>query len=137
MPLESRRIAAVLAHIALGSALVGALVACDQDPFHLSQHELSGDYALERFETDWYYVVDSAKALESGGTFGGAVLRIGMRDSLIAAQIVKHGGGDTVFAMVNTRTRHVYLPLTASALVALSGERIISLERADSAWKSR
>jgi hypothetical protein len=130
----SRRFASLLARL----SAVCTLLACDQDPFHLRNHQLSGIFVLQRFETDLYFVVDSESDEEIGGEdLGGAVLRIGTQDSMIVAQLRQHFGGDTVYALVNASTRKVSMPLTETALAALLGGRVIPLERADSAWKRR
>jgi hypothetical protein len=136
LPRSAARAHPILAALAQ-VALAGALVGCNQDPFGLSKRELSGQYALEQFEVYWYYVVDPQHELEEGGTFGGVAIRVGVRDSLIAAQVVRRFGGDTVYALVNTHTGNVAIPLTARSLATLSGGEAIPLVRADSAWKSR
>src|SRR2546423_13180784 len=83
-------------HLLLAAATLGAGAACDQDPFHLSERRLAGDYRLKQWEDfRTYYLVGGPQPDRGGGAIDGTVLRLAWDRSPLLIQRQAAFGGDT------------------------------------------
>jgi hypothetical protein len=102
-------------------ALVWLMVlACDQDPFHLAERRIAGDYRLNRWEDGaTYYLVTPSTREAPGGVIEGTVAQIGWT----ADQIIvwsKPLMGDSTWVVINVATgaveRFAFLPPAAKTI---------------------
>jgi len=85
----------------LGAVFGVVLLGCDQDPFHLAEHRVAGDYRLRRWEDDsTYYLVTPSTRGAPGGAIEGTVGLIGWTKRVILVRS-KPSIGDSTWVLID------------------------------------
>lgn len=131
----SRLIHNVTAVVLLG-AMALFLACMDQDPFGLSKRRIKGDFYLEEFEGEIFYILQRGVDKAGGGILDGTVDKIGWNDTCIVALRTSIFRGDPDgWMIINVKSKKLNGPFSESELDQMGILDNMRIYLAKNAWK--
>ena len=128
----------VLSKILLIFFFGSLLVACDQDPFGLSNRKIAGTYSLHRWEDFKTYYIDTeeSRGQSGGGAIDGIVLKIGWNADYILVKRQPLYGGDAIgWILINVKKSRMTGPFSNQEIAKMNEVKGMRIVDPGEAWE--